>query len=393
MKENRINVVEHINCLHKEFSVASESIMLFERIAGANVETREDILKDVALLIKSEGLSYSLAALFRQQVNCGFVLADPLTINRDQIKTFFDSNTKIPFRIQWNQYRQIRRNHQQLIDLGIISDSVNHSELVNIDKDGKACYLCKENIDKQNPLEILLEIELAEQQYFVGANFAFITNNHFTIMNASHIPQYYRKGVVETLNDFVEKTDGYFRAIFNGLAGASIKEHEHIQVTTERLPIEDICVKSEDVIYNDNYIKVIKPEYYTTVWFVEGKHKLKVNAAVDEVVSKWLNLNLEYHTMNLLSTMDSVNKVFRTFIILRDKRMLSGGAKLGAMATFETGGNVILSCVSNKNAKHPVNEKDVLKNADLETIKRMLIEIAPDKDSSSLLTSLVDFKG
>ncbi len=387
------NSSEYISDLHKEFGATDNDKRLFARIASSMVEDRDNILQDVQSLIECRGFSYAVLALFRQQVNCGFVVADPLLEESDDLcKTFFDPDINIPFKLQWNQYREFRRHHDKLINLGIISEVKDKTKLVNPDKDGKACYLCKENIEKQNPREILLEIELAGKKYYLGANFAFITNNHFTVMNSEHISQRFRSSVIEALNDFVHKCNGYFRAIFNGLAGASIKEHEHLQATTEPFPIENICVKESDIVYKDEDIKVSTPEYYIPVWLVEGYDKSKVNIASTEVVTKWLGIYRAFHTVNLISTMSAEKSLFRVFIILRDKRKLSGGGKRGAMAAFESGGRIILSCGAKKSDKKSISEKEILETANLVTVKQMLKEIAPDSKSVSSLSSVAEFK-
>lgn len=384
-------ITEYFNNLHDEFGVGDDAKGLFERIATAPVEKREEILKDMSSLISGVGLSYALIALFRQQVNCGFVLADPLAIQDGIKKTFYDEETNVTFVIQWNKHREIRRNHSKLVEMGVIAGNVNSNELINKDKDGKACYLCKTNIDIQNPREIILDVKLAGRKYYIGANLAFITNNHFTVMNCEHVSQRYQKGVVEALNDFIEMTNGYYRGIFNGLAGASIKEHEHIQVSPETFPIEEINVSVDDAVYSDADITVSVLNYYMTVWLVEGSDKVKVNCAADEIITKWKALDREFHTINIIGAMDPLKNLFRTFVVLRDKRKLAGGGKRGAMASFESGGNLILSCVSKKRENGSMDEKELFEKADLDTIKQMIGGIAADKDECSSLVSSVNF--
>lgn len=383
---------ECIEALRKEFNVADESISLFEKIIGFPTAKRREILEMMDVLAKGADLSYALIALFRQQVKCGFVVADPLSFHVIDQKAFYDPDTNITFCLQWNPYREMRLNHLQLIERGVISNNVDQDKLINKDKNGKACYLCKTNIDEQNPNEILFPINLANEGFYMGANFAFITNNHFTVINAKHLPQQYRKGVIEALSDFVDQTDGYFRAIFNGLAGASIKEHEHLQATPEELPIEKIRVEDRDIIFKDKDITVLRPKYYLPVLIIEGEDKTKTNIVADSIISEWVKLDAQLNTVNIISTKISDKKLFRTFVILRNKSKLAGRGKRGAMAAFETGGNIVLSCRSNLDGHNEVDEKHTFDNANLDIVKQMLKDVSPAEESCSCLARLLAFR-
>lgn len=383
---------KYIEDLHWIFGVSDEAKSLFEKIIKASTKERENILKDIDELRTDVGLSYALLALYRQQVNSGFVLADPLKTEGKKEKRFFDFNTDITFRLQWNPDRELRKNHPLLIERGVIAKNVDETKLINRDKNGKACYLCKTNIDEQFPGEILLEIDLADEQFYVGANFAYITNNHFTVMNAKHqdqqtqIPsQKYRKEIPTILNDFIDNTGGHFRAIFNGLAGASIEEHEHLQVTTEKFPIEEIKIEDKDVVYKSNDIRVSQPQkYYVPVWIVEGWDKTKIEIATDRIIGAWHRLNEQNHTENIISAKSGY--LYRTFVILRDRNKLPGNkaGKKGPMAAFETGGNIVLSYEPKVNIKD-INEKQTFDNASPEKVKQLLKEISPDEQSCSHL--------
>ena len=94
-------------------------------------------------------------------------------------------------------------------------------------------------------------------------------------MSAKHKPQRYHEDIPRILNDFVDLTEGHFRTLFNGLAGASIEGHEHLQATTEELPIEHIGIQDKDVIYQRDDISVLRPKYYGPLWLVEGENKTK----------------------------------------------------------------------------------------------------------------------
>ncbi len=378
----------------KSFNINEETLAIFKRAANAPIENRKEIIDDIGLLTKSSGMSLALIALFRQQVGCGFVLADPLLANKDvPEREFQDPQINIAFRLQRNPYREMRRNHGLLIERGIIDGAVDTAGLVNRDAGGKACYLCKENIDLQNPKEILIKLNLGGAQYYAGANFAFITDNHFTVMNASHVPQHYRKGTIEAMMDFVDITAGVFKAIYNGLAGASIKDHEHLQVTTEDFPVENIAAGPARPVFENKDIKVLNPDYYLPVWIVEGLDKAKTNNAVHNIISLWINLNPDFHTINIITSKGVESGVFRAFIFLRDKRKLGGKGKRGAMATFEAGGNIILTCLHKEHANNHLNENLTLENANLPAITQMLKDISPDNASCKRFAEAIDFSG
>ena len=383
---------KYVEDLHRKFQASADARSLFEKIAEAPAEMREDVLRDVNRLIGAVGFSYALLALYRQQVNQGFVLSDPLKPEGKERKTFTDPHTGMTLRIEWNPDRELRKEHQTLRERGIIAKDIKETDLIHKNKMGKACYLCKANIDVQNPREILLKTDLASNRYYTGANFAYITNNHFTIMSAEHRPQRYRKSILKVSNDFIDKTDGIFRVMFNGLAGASIEEHEHLQATTEKIPIEDIKIGNQDVIYKFDDLSVSHPKYYIPVWVVEGTNKAKAEDAADKIIRKWHRLDQHHHTENIIAS--RIGDQYRTFILLRDKRKLAGTGKRGAMAAFEAGGNIVLSYEPKVNDRREINEKQTFDQASLETIKILLKEISPEDQTYSPLaraTTLTEF--
>lgn len=356
--------------IHEQFRASNEAKSLFETIIGTPTERREEILRHIPLLIERAGLAYALLALYRQQVNSGFVLSDPLKTGGKEEKLLFDKDTGMAFRMQWNPDRNLRQDHRLLRERGVVAKHVDKTLLVNRDKKGRACYLCKQNIDIQNPGEILVALDLAGDRYFTGANFASITNNHFTIMSGKHRPQRYSKSILKRLNDFVDQTDGYFRAMFNGLAGASIEGHEHLQATTEEFPVEAIRIQSEDVTGERNSTRVSQPKYYLPLWVVEGKERARTEDESDKIIRRWHSLDEKgFHTENVISCR-SGNR-YRTFIVLRDKRKLAVAGKRKPMGAFETGGSIVFS--------GDANEREIFDGADLETVKRLLKEVSPDR--------------
>ncbi|MHC4618803.1 MAG: DUF4922 domain-containing protein [Planctomycetota bacterium] len=374
--------------LHRLFTASENAKSLFEEIAAAPVEERERMLRSLGALRKEAGLGYALLALYRQQVNSGFVLADPLSTRGKREKAFSDPATGITFRLQWNPDRELRKNHGLLIERNVIKAGADETKLVNRDENGKACYLCKANIDEQNPGEILLEVDLGGDKFYVGANFAYITNNHFTVMNAEHRPQQYRKEILRILNCFVDEADGRFRVIFNGLAGASILSHEHMQATTEEFPVEQIKIEDKDIIYRNNDMRVSHPFYYTPVWVIEGADSRAMETTADQIIQRWHTLNAKDHTENIIAVRSEGR--YRTFILLRDRKKLAGNraGKKGAMAAFETGGNIILS-YEPAAGTDDLNEKQTFERAGLETIRQLLREIAPDEQKCTILAEQI----
>lgn len=371
---------EYLNEIHRRFGASSGDKEIFSRIAGASSERREKILQDVGELTERRGLAYGLLALYRQQVNCGFVLADPLGGAGKERKQFEDETTGVKFRLLWNPDRELRNSHSLLIERGVINADADKTKLVNIDEDGKPCYLCSENIAELNPAEILLRLRLAGEDYFAGANFAYIENNHFTVMSLQHREQSYGRHILDALTDFVEQTGGYFRAIFNGRAGATILRHEHLQVTTEPFPIEDIRIEKRDVVFEKESLRVAMPFYYTPLWVVEGADKDAVIDAADHIIVRWHELNKGENTENVIAVRP--NGLFKMFVFLRDRRRLAGEGKSGDMACFECGGSIVLSYQPLPVKTGETDERKTFDTADLATVRKLLEDIAPVVDDA-----------
>jgi hypothetical protein len=369
MEQNKLNKI------HKHFRADARDREVFLRISGAPSRQQEQILRDVAFLTERRGLAYGLLALYRQQVNCGFVLADPTSRKGKEIKRFRDKTTGVEFRLMWNPDRELRKNRALLIERGVIAEHVDEAKLINRDKNDKPCYLCRENIAEMNPLEILLPLRLAREEYFAGANFAYIENNHFTIMSSQHRVQSYERHILAVLNDFVEQTEGYFRAIFNGLAGATIVGHEHLQVTTEKFPVEDIRIHKSDVVFQKDSLCVARPFYYTPLWVVEGEEKDAAIDAGDHIIMRWHELNQKEHTENVIAVKS--NGLFRIFIFLRDSKRLAREGKYGDMASFECGGIIVLSYQPPAGQTDKPNERNTFDIANLGTVRKLLGDIAP----------------
>ncbi len=368
--------------IKNEFGIDEYGLKLFEKITEKDSSKKSEVLEIFEEIKEKYGLSFALISLYRQQVESGFVLGDPLNPLLKEEKIIYDEKTQINFVVQWNPDRELRKDRELLKKRGIIAENIDESKLINFDSRGRPCFLCKHNIELQNPAEILAPIKLLDENFYAGANFAYITNNHFTIMNEKHIKQDYRDKIPHLMSEFVKKSEGHFRVIYNGKAGASILEHEHLQATTEKFPIEDIKL-SETPLYEKDKIKVYSPFYYVPMYVVKGENSNGVSDEINKLIHKWHSIDKENHTENILATAKRTkdnNFEFTIFLILRDKRKLAGNGKKGAMASFEVGGNIVLSYEGGE-----VDERKTFDTCTIETIRGLLSAVSPEK--SLLLNS------
>jgi hypothetical protein len=341
-----------------------ETCVLLKKYPSSQKEALVSRLQQVE---KQYGLEYALLILYRQQVESGFVLADPLENHGKDVKNIFDDKTGITFMAQWNPHRELRKQHNLLIQRGIINDKSEKHHLVNIDKQGRACYLCYENIRQQNPAEVIYPVELSGETFYLGANFAYITNNHFTLFNKQHIPQKYRKAILKMMMEFTDKTHGVFKVIFNGLAGASIEHHEHMQVTTAMFPVENIHFDNNDIVTQQQGVKIIRPFYYTSLWLLEGENSAALIEYGHDIIHKWHAADEQNNTENIVVV--KRDNDFRMFIFPRDRRKLAGKGKKGAMASFETSGNIVLS--------DEETERETYNTFSRKTVENLLASINP----------------
>lgn len=358
--------MDYSNVLSTRFGFDDKLLNIYEGMKRDKAPDKGKLIKKLISIEASNGLCAALLLLYRQQVESGFVLADPADMANKEFNNLYDDKTGITFHIQWNPERELRKNHALLVERGIINPTSDGVKLINKDKHGKACYLCPENIRIQNPAEVIYPIRLIGEEYFLGANFAYLADNHFTLFNNVHRPQWYRKEIIEFLLAFLDKTNGCFRGIFNGLAGASIEYHEHMQVTTEKFPVEDIIVPPESLIKNSEKIKISQPNYYTNLLLFESTRRGEIIKYADAFLTNWHGLNPKYHTENLVAVKQ--DKLYRLFLFPRDKNKLTGEGKTGAMASFEASGNIVLS--------DPV-ERASFDNITLTLVKNMLTGIKP----------------
>jgi len=360
---------------NKLFKMSAEDLHLCKKIAHTPLQEKNKLIKDIQFLWKKYDLGVVLYVLYLQQLNSGFILSNPLNYSKTaNERSFYDPATKIRFLAQWNPERALRKNHQLLIERGIIQNHVDETKLINKDKEGKPCYLCKKNIDLQNPKEIVLPLILDGERFYAGANFASISDNHFTIFHKQHRPQKYRKKIFSIMTDFLNQTGGSFCIIYNGLAGASIEAHEHFQTTSIRFPVESIKYNNRNIFFDDKNLRILKPNYYLPLWIIEGKKYSKLIPTLNRFILQWHLQKPEEHTENILGI--KIGSLFRFFIFLRERSKLKVPGRAGALATFEASGLFVFSEFS-ENTIREKSKKDFFSSLSLDIIKNMLKKIAP----------------
>lgn len=326
----------------------------------------DPLLADLQRLAHQQGLAAALRALFRQQVEAGFVLFDPADSALLAEKRFASQNHQPALRLQWNPQRELRLNPALLIARGVIAADVEPSRLIHRDHSGRGCYLCRHNIALQAPAEVVYPIELNGEPHILGSNFAPITNNHFTVIVEQHRPQQYHAGILRAGFELAVATGGEFRVLFNGRAGASILEHEHLHATDTQLPIEALQAEANNLLYQRPGLRIAQPPYCLPVWLVEGEQMDAVVAAGDRLIRAWQRLDPEHHSENLLMSFESGH--YRLFIGPRDLRRLTATGRVAAMGSFEVAGLVVLSHAS---------EQALYEGADAAQTRQLLAALTP----------------
>jgi len=277
--------------------------------------------------IHGGALAETLIGAWDAQRRQGFLLTDPAHVEIPT-REAVDPTNGVPYRFRWMPHRELRGEIAELERRGILNPERDERVLFRDDRDasGRHCFLCASNIAECHPMETLVPLELAGRHYFAGANFAWIERDHFTVMAAEHVDQYYSRHVLEAILDLHRKTAGRFRVLYNGIgAGATIPWHLHIQITTAPMPIEYLRPGCED-------------QYPTTVRRFKMHHRGldAAHAAAEE----WLGRDPEMHSLNLLAT--TVDGDPTAFLFPRDRRRASANGK-GLVGGFEVAGNFVLS--------------------------------------------------
>lgn len=275
----------------------------------------------------------------------GFLLSDPTGVEERALP---DPDAGIAWRLRWMPHRELRANTAELERRGILNPARRHEILVRDPRDpsGRHCFLCKENIAECNPKERLIPARLAGRDYLIGANFAWIERNHFTVMAAEHIDQDFTPHTIDAMVDLYRQTEGAFRVLYNGpQAGATIPWHLHYQITTERFPVEDLDDSSS---------------YPTTLWRVD-------TTAATATVHQWTAPDPEHRRINVLVAGDADSPT--VYVFPRDRRRARAEAK-GLMGGFEICGDLIYS---------EPDTRTIFETATYETARRAITEVRPEE--------------
>lgn len=335
-----------------------------------------EFVSELQRLAQRQGLATALRLLFRQQVEAGFVLFDPTDAALLQEKQFAAEGARPGLRLQWNPQRELRLNQELLIARGVIAANVDPALLIHRDAAGRGCYLCRHNIALQAPAEMVYPLTLAGEPFILGSNFAPITNNHLTVIVEQHRPQQYHRGVLRAGFELAAATGGEFRVLFNGRAGASILEHEHLHATDTRLPIESLSGQAGALLYQRPGLRITQPPHHLPVWLVEGAELDAVLTAGDRLILAWQRLAQDRHSENLLLSYEPASTCYRLFIIPRDLQKLTAPRRVAAMGSFETAGLIVLS--------HPA-EKALFEAADQILAKQLLHALIPAQPVAAAL--------
>lgn len=338
---------------------------LYEEIVAAPTQRRTELVRALERLRQASSLPWALQALFRQQVRSGYVLFDPASAVEERIIP--DPALGVALRLQWNPQRELRKRHDLLVARGVIAD-VDPQRLVNRDARGHGCYLCEANIALQNPGELCWPIELGGEDYLLGANFVPIADNHFTVMSRIHRPQRYHPGLLAAALDLAERGEGLLRVLFNGRAGASIEEHEHLHATDESLPVEALPLAGAPELRRYAGARLLAPAWYLPLYVVEGEDRRAVIELADRLLRDWHDRDPQRHTENLL--ISRVDGRDRVYLFLRDRNRLNAPGRRGALGSFEMAGRLVLS---------DPDDRGLFETAGLQTVRGLLSAAAPER--------------
>lgn len=302
---------------------------------------------------QSEILTDTLIETWRSQGRDGFLLSDPDAPDIE-VRNVQDPVSGVSFRFRWLPHREIRTDIAELERRGILNADCDEAKLFSDPRDpsGRFCFLCEENIRECNPMEELIPMALAGRHYLAGANFAWISRNHYTVMAAEHIDQDFTPHVLEAMSELHARTEGRFRVIYNGAhAGATISWHLHYQIATDRFPVE-LLPAGADASYPTAVRRV------AAVTGTEGE--------AYEVAAEWIERDPEQHRVNLLIAGPVEEPI--AYIFARDIRK-SHAKEKGLMGGFEVCGDLVYS---------EPDKRDLFLHASAELARRVLGEIRPD---------------
>jgi hypothetical protein len=301
----------------------------------------------------ARSVAETLIATWQAQADDGFLLSDPYAADIE-VRTEPDPISEVPFRLRWLPHREIRFDVAELERRGILNPGRAEKPLFGDPRDpsGRHCFLCISNIEVVHPREVLVPLELAGRSYVAGANFAWIGLNHYTVMAAEHIDQDFTPHVLEAMLDLHRATGGTFRVLYNGAqAGATIPWHLHLQITTDRFPVEDLPDGAE--------------EAYPAVVHRFGGDRAGYNAALEHAEG-WIALDEEHHRVNLLVAGPAAEPVIHVFV--RDSR-LTHAAEKGLMGGFEICGDLVYS---------EPDKRAQFESATAGTVRRVIAAVRPE---------------
>ncbi len=302
-------------------------------------------------MTERHGLAEQLIETWAEQGREGFLLSDPQTAEIGT-KEVLDDACGVKFRFRWMPHREIRGDVAELERRGILNPQRDESKLFRDPRDpsGRHCFLCEQNVRECHPMERLVPIELAGEQYFAGANFAWIELDHYTVMTARHRDQGYARHELDAMLELHERTDRRFRVLFNGPgAGASIPWHLHYQITTSPMPIETMPVGGE--------------RHYPTVVY---RFRAADADEAHRVMEAWLNRDPENNTVNTLITTPADETLI--YFFPRDKRRAKAENK-GLVGGFEVAGDFVMSAP---------REEAAFNAASAEIARSILTQVRPE---------------
>lgn len=268
-------------------------------------------------------LADRLTATWRSQGEVGFLLTDPAD-PAIETRSVHDPVSGVSFRFRWLPHREVRGDVAELERRGILAPERDDAGLFCDPRDpsGRHCFLCVENIAICHPLEELVPMRLDGRDYVAGANFAWISADHYTVMPTEHVDQRYSRHVLEAMVDLHGQTDGTYRVLYNGVdAGATIPWHLHYQITTDRLPVEDLAAGAG----------AAWPTTLVRWGAVDDAHRH---------VEEWLSTDPEHHRINLLVAGPAEAPVIHVFP--RDARKTHAPEK-GLVGGYEVCGDLVYS--------------------------------------------------
>ena len=302
---------------------------------------------------RNEILTETLITTWRSQGRDGFLLSNPDGPDIE-VQSVSDPISGVPFRFRWMPHREIRTDIAELERRGILNPDRDEIGLFRDPRDpsGRFCFLCEENVRECNPMEQLIPLTLAGRRYFAGANFAWISRNHYTIMAAEHIDQDFTPHVLEAMIELHARTEGLFRVLYNGShAGATIPWHLHLQITTDEFPVESLPAGA-DASY---------PTALRRVVAMTG-----TGAEAYDMAAEWIDRDPLHHRVNLLIAGPVEEPT--AYVFARDTRR-SHAEEKGLMGGFEVCGDLVYS---------ETDKRDLFLHASAELARRVLEEIRPD---------------